>query len=81
MNGKQGCPTNYVVETAENGLEGDVYSIFRIGHIDPYRMTVAIEGMSVTIEIDKGASVTLMSKATQRQLKTEGRRIPLELPK
>ena len=76
--------THYIqegVDTSEavtSGVEDNSYSLFTLTSKSsrPYRIEIDIEGSVVALEIDTGASLSLMSERTYDEL-TQNRQIPL----
>ena len=65
----------------DSGEEGDVFGeLFCVnssrGH-NPYKMTVLVNGVNVTMEIDTGASTTVVGEKTFHSLSQPGRVLEL----
>ena len=65
---------HYVEESDENSdSESDVYSVFHVGNYksDPYKINVNVNSKDITMELDTGASVSLMSEDTYQEYKSK----------
>ena len=54
------------VQLVQEQEETEEYSLFRLGPADtgsPYKVMLQVDGQSVTMEIDTGATLSLMSEA------------------
>ena len=66
---KSGLPQS--VQQVQEQAESEEYSLFHLGPTtkgSPYNMTVDVDGRSVTMEVDTGAAVALVSEVTFREL-------------
>ena len=75
--------TNKHLDCTEEEEDEDVYTIFRVQgerkpRIAPYAVDMAIHGKQVTMEIDTGAAVTIISENAFRQVKTGSRKMELK---
>ena len=63
--------TSHSVQQVQEQAETEEYSLFRLGPVDksfPYNVGVDVDGRRVTMEIDTGAAVSLMSAVTFKEL-------------
>ena len=63
--------TSHSVQQVQEQAENEEYSLFRLGPVDkssPYNVGVDVDGRRVTMEIDTGAAVSLMSAVTFKEL-------------
>ena len=63
--------TSHSVQQVQKQAEMEEYSLFRLGPVDnssPYNVGVDVDGRQVTMEIDTGAAVSLMSAVTFKEI-------------
>ena len=86
-NGKKGGnpQSTHLLIGEENALKGEhlyprEYSMFTLGSIDssPYRVLMNIAGKLLEVEVDTGASLSVISEKTYENLVSGGRALPLE---
>ena len=79
---QQGKQTVHVLDTQEQDEEQDIYPLFAVNpscHKNPYMVTVQLNGLDVKMELDTGASLSVISEDVYTQLKNiEGSTLNLQ---
>ncbi|XP_068756934.1 uncharacterized protein [Montipora capricornis] len=69
---QQGKQRVHVLDTEEPDEEQDIYPLFAVSpssHKNPYMVTVELNGLEVKMEVDTGASLSVISEDVYTQLK------------